>query len=106
MAHHIRTGIEAAMPATARNAPERFGGRFDRSALGGTNPPWQALVPARASARSRESPLTVRRGMRRGKDRKSCRADKPWLAGGYATPPRSEERRVGKECRSRWSPYH
>src|SRR2546430_11754831 len=23
-----------------------------------------------------------------------------------ATLPRSEERRVGKECRSRWSPYH
>ena len=22
------------------------------------------------------------------------------------TYPRSEERRVGKECRSRWSPYH
>ena len=22
------------------------------------------------------------------------------------TPWRSEERRVGKECRSRWSPYH
>src|SRR2546428_14055778 len=22
------------------------------------------------------------------------------------TEPRSEERRVGKECRSRWSPYH
>ena len=22
------------------------------------------------------------------------------------TPNRSEERRVGKECRSRWSPYH
>ena len=21
-------------------------------------------------------------------------------------PSRSEERRVGKECRSRWSPYH
>ena len=21
-------------------------------------------------------------------------------------PTRSEERRVGKECRSRWSPYH
>ena len=26
--------------------------------------------------------------------------------GGYATLARSEERRVGKECRSRWSPYH
>src|SRR2546427_6730255 len=23
-----------------------------------------------------------------------------------STCPRSEERRVGKECRSRWSPYH
>ena len=23
-----------------------------------------------------------------------------------ATEDRSEERRVGKECRSRWSPYH
>src|SRR5205085_3554862 len=28
------------------------------------------------------------------------------LAVGSAAPPRSEERRVGKECRSRWSPYH
>ena len=25
---------------------------------------------------------------------------------GTYTPTRSEERRVGKECRSRWSPYH
>src|ERR1039458_6919483 len=24
----------------------------------------------------------------------------------YVRPSRSEERRVGKECRSRWSPYH
>src|SRR2546430_3894649 len=33
----------------------------------------------------------------------------PDLPGGAAGPmmvPRSEERRVGKECRSRWSPYH
>ena len=27
------------------------------------------------------------------------------MMGGLDTP-RSEERRVGKECRSRWSPYH
>ena len=26
--------------------------------------------------------------------------------GGYRGSARSEERRVGKECRSRWSPYH
>jgi len=28
------------------------------------------------------------------------------LAGMAGPPERSEERRVGKECRSRWSPYH
>src|SRR5260370_21438261 len=28
------------------------------------------------------------------------------LPGILATDRRSEERRVGKECRSRWSPYH
>src|SRR2546426_6854295 len=27
-------------------------------------------------------------------------------ATGIVQPKRSEERRVGKECRSRWSPYH
>ena len=28
------------------------------------------------------------------------------LSAGFTSPMRSEERRVGKECRSRWSPYH
>ena len=31
-------------------------------------------------------------------------APAPW--GEIAARSRSEERRVGKECRSRWSPYH
>ena len=33
----------------------------------------------------------------------------PWTFTKYTVTPsfiRSEERRVGKECRSRWSPYH
>ena len=30
----------------------------------------------------------------------------PAIANVHATRKRSEERRVGKECRSRWSPYH
>jgi len=30
----------------------------------------------------------------------------PYLPGSIAAMIRSEERRVGKECRSRWSPYH
>ena len=29
-----------------------------------------------------------------------------WASGGKLVLDRSEERRVGKECRSRWSPYH
>src|SRR5256886_14106804 len=32
--------------------------------------------------------------------------DKRTLYALLAKPVRSEERRVGKECRSRWSPYH
>src|SRR2546422_7082018 len=36
------------------------------------------------------------------------RHDAMWRAmgDGFDVPRRSEERRVGKECRSRWSPYH
>ena len=30
--------------------------------------------------------------------------NEPFFGGHF--PNRSEERRVGKECRSRWSPYH
>src|SRR3989475_11735223 len=34
-------------------------------------------------------------------------AEHRWIdAIGHPTGRRSEERRVGKECRSRWSPYH
>ena len=38
-----------------------------------------------------------------GITKKNLRAYKVWLIENYK---RSEERRVGKECRSRWSPYH
>ena len=41
------------------------------------------------------------------KDRKSTRLNSSHLRISYAVfCLRSEERRVGKECRSRWSPYH
>src|SRR2546427_6106157 len=32
--------------------------------------------------------------------------EKPLNLHVHPSDPRSEERRVGKECRSRWSPYH
>src|SRR5688572_32809809 len=58
-----------------------------------------ALPISRGRSRSRSARRSSRRGPeRRGRDR-------------HRRPParateRSEERRVGKECRSRWSPYH
>src|SRR2546430_3678844 len=57
-------------------------------------------VQAEARPGPRDRGAAVCGGPRRG-DGRSVRAG----AGG-AVSPRSEERRVGKECRSRWSPYH
>ena len=35
-----------------------------------------------------------------------AKATAAWITGSSSMLARSEERRVGKECRSRWSPYH
>src|SRR5256885_3611304 len=71
-------------------------------------------------------PICRQRGERRRRDRPQQRdlvlfhrdGREPWGrersvitrshgdAGGDSPRARSEERRVGKECRSRWSPYH
>ena len=39
-------------------------------------------------------------------DRKIYRTDADYQRQYSESEKRSEERRVGKECRSRWSPYH
>ena len=60
-------------------------------------PVWERVVgrvmtgPARSDARSRAYDGAAQGGAG---------------AAGGASRSRSEERRVGKECRSRWSPYH
>ena len=57
-----------------------------------------------ASAATIASPLSGPRwdgGRSARRDREDARAGRP-----PETVRRSEERRVGKECRSRWSPYH
>src|SRR2546426_1814106 len=50
----------------------------------------------------RQQLAVYKRTANRLKLRRSDRLFWIWLARGW----RSEERRVGKECRSRWSPYH
>ena len=48
-------------------------------------------------------------GQKSGKSRRAEALAQSWLKQSdkhHALLIRSEERRVGKECRSRWSPYH
>ena len=58
---------------------------------------------AGADVRMVYSPLDALRIAKANPDRETV-----FFAIGFETtaPSRSEERRVGKECRSRWSPYH
>src|SRR2546428_8459199 len=83
-------------PALPRNddTPRAHGPRFRGTRLrvfGGKENSLPAILALRwGSSSSSDSGWTTRRGSRS--------ADLTRL--------RSEERRVGKECRSRWSPYH
>ena len=61
---------------------------------------WQQITPVGALLVSTDTELAavdIERGQ--------VMWEKPEL-GGLSADSRSEERRVGKECRSRWSPYH
>ena len=48
--------------------------------------------------------VTGNTSIKKEKDILSVQSNKEVYFNGYGY--RSEERRVGKECRSRWSPYH
>src|SRR2546425_4034727 len=54
------------------------------------------------SAAGRHDPGTARQAADRNAHEQGAGSREP----GAGSAPRSEERRVGKECRSRWSPYH
>src|SRR2546430_10285206 len=61
-------------------------------------------VAIRAAARdARHRPRAAGRRRRRRDWRPAYRPEHSLLSARFE---RSEERRVGKECRSRWSPYH
>src|SRR5256885_8788683 len=62
-----------------------------------------------STLRSRVGPIPETRLGESGYDGDVISDRSPWHANRGAPrgrPDRSEERRVGKECRSRWSPYH
>ena len=53
-----------------------------------------------------ELAMLMRSMRNQGRDPGSGWLAHPRMGYNYRMPDRSEERRVGKECRSRWSPYH
>src|SRR2546426_3052750 len=61
--------------------------------------------PAEMSERLEQALFEIRRVIA-GQDQMLERVLVCLLAQGHLLIERSEERRVGKECRSRWSPYH
>ena len=70
-----------------------------------------AGVPVLRTIRLREQGQTTclaPNALEAGKDELSAAAERatPIAPPSEASEARSEERRVGKECRSRWSPYH
>src|SRR5256886_9110554 len=66
----------------------------------------RSIVPAiaRECARRAAKPGTPRRD--RDQERRASCALSAHVGATAMKSKRSEERRVGKECRSRWSPYH
>src|SRR5438477_4548948 len=64
-----------------------------------------ALLAATALAALTVEPVAAQTPRRGGVFRLAMQLD-PQGFDPHATVSRSEERRVGKECRSRWSPYH
>src|SRR2546426_11379561 len=89
-------GLIRLCPGRPRRDPTRLAVQLERDL--------QEVVPVALNARQRSvafGALQDERGVNRAEDRRGAEDVVSVLAGG-----RSEERRVGKECRSRWSPYH
>ena len=80
----------------------RFGNKF-RDAVGGTS--YLSFTNARGPAGSKISiPSKFNQYKNRRTKNTVYRKNRRWDE--MVKAQRSEERRVGKECRSRWSPYH
>ena len=79
-----------------------FGGLFDPSAAGFTDPVLVAATDGVGTKLELARQIANYRGL--GIDLVAMCVNDLMAQG--AIPLRSEERRVGKECRSRWSPYH
>src|SRR5258708_38068142 len=84
----LRPGMTFASPARKKNEIRAL----SKARIGVTGSVTQTDLP---EADRQQVEADHQRGDHRARDQRHVRPDR-----------RSEERRVGKECRSRWSPYH
>src|SRR2546430_16253968 len=106
------TGARGRARGTPRHARARRPRR--RALAGGSHDVEGGTLPWRLGPR--EGPMTTRAAVTPALLEEYCARFRNWGRWGpddeigtlnFITPDvRSEERRVGKECRSRWSPYH
>ena len=108
--HHSEVATKA--PAAERKLTRGFGARQPgaqaarsrRESVASVTPMRAAIEePVHAAASVRPRATAVSTAGVRASAAATCDAEKVPLKLSGA---RSEERRVGKECRSRWSPYH
>src|SRR5260370_34362432 len=78
------------------SSPSKGGALYNRAGVSARwmGEPESLILPAVGCSHSHTNPRAW-----------MCGSLKAWLTV-LIGPHRSEERRVGKECRSRWSPYH
>jgi len=80
-----------------RDSPPVLFAARSRQKRTGTPSPFEAT--SQAARKSLSGPEQVRRDLVDRTAARQCHSEIEFVS-------RSEERRVGKECRSRWSPYH
>src|SRR3989441_8667323 len=94
--------------ATGDHRPPELSRAYTQTAPAARSPgaPMKAVSPRTSSAAPKPEPRALSlpgAGTRASSFKGAVAESRPYT---YTAPdPRSEERRVGKECRSRWSPY-
>jgi len=85
------------------NVAEKWGGGINEVTIGATSENGGTRGKTITLGGSKAVPFM---GFEGSLGNKPAIAVEIWDTDAEDWPPRSEERRVGKECRSRWSPYH
>src|SRR2546430_181531 len=107
-----RTGVSQSLPRVFRGIVNGAPEPLVRGKVGQRRP-WippileaRVVILARRSSPERRKGLATFETVEQGEVLQTVALDLKPDTGNWFGKARSEERRVGKECRSRWSPYH